>query len=353
MSETANISEVANRVAKDIFEVFKWEKIPIMDENFKCHKIDEHRPKSRKKHPTSPSKYTHPVDVVFKYYDPYLNKYILLNTDLKSYKKGSIKFGSTEDAIKSLSHTIDCARSSTEWIKKYSLDDSPFEVRGMLFIYNHDNEYDKSFFSILKRIKPDRINLKKNLIIHVLEPIRIRYLNTVIADLRNLQVRRQFPMTKYSFFYPDLHLHKTHGDAEQYPATIEILCSPYMILKHGPFKSINEDTGENEEKSPNGGYLIYYNQNGGTEHEFMYLFDSLSRFQILNSDATIKIRVAHHEPAPEIKSNYERAIKFYVRSWHLDKIKLRQLERIEFDITTQTVPNYNPGILAWRLPSND
>lgn len=347
MAETANIAMVANKVSKDIFEVFKWEAIPIMDKNFKCHKIDQHKPKENKRNIIHQS-YTHPVDVVFKYYDPYLGKYILLNTDLKCYSTKSINFGMIENALKSLSHTIDCARSSPEWIERYHLDSNPYEIRGMLFIYNHDGDNDKNIYSMLTRINPEKINLKENQVIHIVEPRRIIYLNTVLADLCSLQAKNLFPKQKYSFFYPDLHLHKTHGDSEQYPATVEMLCSPYLILKHGPFDTLDENTGQKETNFPDGGYLVYYNQDGSTEYEFLYLFDCLSRHQILNTNAAIKIRVAHSKPHHEIMSNYKRAIDLYVKSWHLDIVKKRQIERIECDHVSQKVPNYMPGHLAWR-----
>ena len=49
--ETANVAEVANKVSKEILEWFKWEKIPLMDENFKCHKPEQHKTKLPKNTP--------------------------------------------------------------------------------------------------------------------------------------------------------------------------------------------------------------------------------------------------------------------------------------------------------------
>lgn len=345
--EVSNISEVANKVSEDIFRWFKWQKIPLMDENFSCHKVDQHK-KQRKREASESKNYTHPVDVVFKYFDPYLNKEILLNTDLKCYASNSIKASAIKIALESLAKTIDCARSSKEWQDKYNLDKRPFEVRGMLFVYNHDGKYDKSFLNLVKGLNPEKLSIKCDQVLHIIDPQRIEYLTTVVADITKLSINNELPKESYTFFYPDLYLNKSQGDSENYPATIEMLCSPYMILKHGEFHVLNEKTGEKEICGKTGGYVIYYNQNGSSEYEFIYLFDALSRYQILSSKSSIKIRVAHHEPCVEIKSNYQKAINLYVRSWGCDEFKHNDLLRIEFEIVNLTVPKFMPGHLSWR-----
>ena len=164
-----------------------------------------------------------------------------------------------------------------------------------------------------------------------------------------LNMKNEFPKNDYTFYYPDLYLHKPRGDADKYPATIELLCSPYMIISFDSIEAHNPASGETSNLAPHGGYVIYYNQNGSTEYEFMYLLDNLSRFQILRSKSTIKIRVAHHCPDANIKSNFRRAINSYVSAWGYDLHKKNELERIEFDVIQHTLPNYNPGILAWRV----
>ncbi|MCQ4437276.1 hypothetical protein NO135_19980, partial [Clostridioides difficile] len=80
--ETSAIAKMAVRVSDDLFEWFRWKRIPLPDLNFDCVKTATHAP--------SKDKHTHPVDAVFHYTDPYLNKIIYMNTDLKSYASGSI-----------------------------------------------------------------------------------------------------------------------------------------------------------------------------------------------------------------------------------------------------------------------
>ncbi|MEM5730589.1 hypothetical protein AAEI00_02655 [Shewanella algae] len=137
---------------------------------------------------------------------------------------------------------------------------------------------------------------------------------------------------------------------KKYPATIEALCSPYMIMKHGPITEYKVIDGKPIKTELNqSGYVIYYNETGGTDKEFVYLFDVLSKLQILSSQELIKLRVANLNVNDNIRSNFERAKNIYVADWGLDGHRRIDLDRIEFDIVPATAPNYSPGILAWRI----
>ncbi len=315
-----------------------------MDENFSCHKVDQHKPKPKKtaKVVSGDKSHTHPVDVVFRYFDPYRNRYVLLNTDLKSYAQASITSASVFGALESLAKTIDCARSSGEWQKKYVLHKGDYEVRGLLFVYNHDGEYHKGLMTLVKNMDFHKLSIQQGQLLHILDAVRIRYLYSVVMDMKSLIAEKEFPSDDYTFFYPELYLHRSHGDSENLPATVELLCSPYMILRHGPVMFDGEDASVNE------GYVIYYNQDGSTSHEFRYLLDSLSRFQILKGRCSIKIRVAHHSPDSAMKSNFDAAKNAYVADWGMDSFRKKELDRIEFESINITTPNYMPGHLAWR-----
>jgi len=106
MAETANISKMAEKVSKEIFSEFFWEKIGTMDFNWTCIQ-DRHNKK------------THPTDVVFRYEHPYDNKFININFDLKSYKKDSISVTSIRKALESLALASECTQLSDEWKKVY------------------------------------------------------------------------------------------------------------------------------------------------------------------------------------------------------------------------------------------
>lgn len=342
--ETANIAAVAKKVSKDIFSIFKWELIPLYDENFPCHKTESHK-LGRKR--TAPK---HPTDVVFRYFDPYLNLYVYLNTDLKSYGKTSITPQRIKTALVSLARTIECAESSQEWQKKYVLDEEEFEVRGMLFVYNHDGTYENDFFDHCKQIKLDDLQLAEGQILHIIEPTRIWYLCSVVHDIQTLQSQASFPMDKalYSFVYTDLTIHKAHGIPAIRPATIETLCSPFMIIKHQEYEFTVTANAKVNSTKVCGGYVIYYSRQGDTHYEFLYLIDALSRLHILKDDQKVRIRVVNPEPSPQIISNYERGKKLYLQEFGEDSYTSSILEAIEFEVVNYVVPAYMPGHLAWE-----
>lgn len=355
MSETATIAEMANKVSQELFQWFKWERVPLMDQDFKCVKSDKHAPTKKTEH-------THPVDVVLHYVDPYINKRVLLNTDLKSYSNTSIQTKQVRSALKSLAKTIDCARVSQEWKSRYSLFQEPYEIRGLLFVYNHDGEFDKSFLKFFDEKKPksgtqedeaedksvstERLPLEGNQLIHVVEPRLISYMSTILADVHRLHAEGSFPVKDYYFHYPDLKLHKTSGAKATRPATIEMIAGPFLTIEHSAVKKYDETSGVVEDTYP-AGYVIYYNRPGRSHLEFMYLFDTLSNYQILDGSHPIRIRVAHYSPANDVRSNFEKAINSYVQDWGFDDYKKNRLKQITIDIVEITKTTFSKQDIGW------
>ncbi|WP_336268776.1 hypothetical protein [Vreelandella arctica] len=346
--ETSNTEIMAKYVSEELFSFFRWDKADLMDENFPCCK-----PLNHSKHET----HTHPVDVVFSYSDPYLNRMVFLNTDLKSYKKGSIRQSNVRSALKSLAYTIECARVSPIWKGRYTLSEnaSP-DVRGMLFVYNHDGEYDNKFYNFItpdeddkdaSSINTDSLPIKKKQYLHILDPMAINYLTTVVNDVMRLHHDRSFPQDDYSFFYPELTLHKTHGKAHTRAATIELLTAPYLIIKHDEVMKYNEQT-KVVEKCYDSGYVIYYNRPGNDHREFIYFFDMISRFQILDSGEKIRLRVACSERHSEIRANFEKAIVAYSQAWGFDDYKINLLKDIEFVLIDTWSKVFNTINVGWE-----
>lgn len=333
MSETDNIARMAELVSENLLSFFKWEKKDLYNTNFDCKKPKEHSNKDN---------HSHPVDVVFHYLDPYTGQRVILNTDLKSYAAGSINVSKVRTAIKSLAKTIDCARLSKEWGDRFKQFEEPVDIRALLFVYNHTGRFDNSFYSKFftkKReekkqiIDPASIPLKKNMLLHIIEPLQIRYLNTIKNDLNALVAKRKFPMLddeKHWFFYPDLYLHKTHFNKYERAASIEMLASPYLIIGHD---EVLKPEGEVASKK---GYIIYYKDRGETVDEFVYLLDTLSKNQLLDSSAPIKIRCAGYDLHPDITTNFKNAIARYSSSWGFDVHKKQRLDEIESDFNTVT-----------------
>lgn len=350
--ENEAIAKMAEYLSNELMSWFKWERVKPPNLNFNCVKCSTHAPKKTAQH-------THPVDTVFCYHDPYQNKNVFLNTDLKSYAKNSIDASKVFSALKSLAQTIDCARVSEEWQGRYVLTDQAYEVRGLLFIYNHDNEYDKNFYETLfsplprkgagepRPVKLESLPIAEGQSLHVYEPTLISYLTSLVADADALHRQGKFPEKQYEFFYPEMRLHKTSGEKMCRAATVEMLAGPYLIIRHDPVIKYNEATQANEERYP-AGYVIYYHQDGGCAEEFAYLLDILSGFQIFDGDHKIRIRLIHHKPASDPKSNFFRAINMYAQEWSFDKYKLQRLKDIEFDIVELTKYSFSQTVIAWE-----
>lgn len=329
MAETTNIAEIAVKISKEIFKYFFWETHQKHDDNFECIN-KEHLGAGSK------AKISHPGDVVFFYEDPYLGKRIYLHTDLKSYAADSISSTSLRNAFKSLCMTIECAKESSDWRNKYSVDASEsYEVRGMLFIHNHDNGYDKNFYEAIDKIDLSSLPVSPGSILHFLGPKDIQRLYNISNDIMRLMAGEELPK-KYTFYYPDLVLYRRQGDVWNQPATIESLTGPYLIIKH-------ECIGTN-----GAGYVIYYNRPGESPEEFEYFLDSLSRYQMLESGEKIRIRVTDGNAIDDLKSVFKTAKKKYAKAWGFDPARESILDQIEIDRITSVTNTYNPGDMGWK-----
>lgn len=335
MAETANISEIAKKISNDIFNVFYWELYAQNDANFSC--VLEHHLTEK-----GDQKATHPGDVVFYYHDPYLNKQIYLHSDLKSYGKSSINQKKIRGALNSLAWTVECAHLSPSWRKKFLKDDQEIhEVRGLLLVANHDNQAPRKFAELLKKISKTAIAVAESQILHVLGPDAITDLYAVATDIKLLKHDNKLP-ANYRFFYPDLTLWKRQiADDQRTGATIELLMSPFFIIKHSAVKVEDEMT-------TTAGSLVYYSRKGETVEEFVYLLDSLSRYQLVNSKEQIRIRAFNPERSLEMKNNFDKAKVRYCRTWGFDGDREAEINAITIDSVQQNNPNYSPDEIGWK-----
>lgn len=336
VAETANIAEIAKKIMNDIFKVFFWEMRPQEDADFDCV-LDNHLTGKGAK------KKTHPCDVIFYYFDPYLNKIVYLHTDLKSYSKSSLQISKVRDALNSLAMTLECTAVSESWRKKFPRNDHEiYEVRGLLFVANHDNTALLSFNEKLDKISKTNLQIAKSQIIHVLGPKEISDLYSIAVDIKlSIQDKQLSPL--YRFFYPDLTLWKRHvADDERTAATIETLLSPFFILKHGDVK---DDYG-NVIQRP--GSLIYYSRDGDTVDEFIYLLDSLLRYQLVNAKEQIRIRVFNRKRSPNFKNNFDKAKENYCASWGFDGNRESEITDISIDAISKIESNYSPDDIGWK-----
>jgi hypothetical protein len=338
VAETDNIALIANKIAQNIFGVFFWDLYAQNNSNFECVTPDTHRT------PTDHPKKEHPGDVVYHYLDPYLNHRVYLHTDLKSYGKNSLKISKIRAALNSLAMTVECANNSSDWRVKFMQNDQePHEVRGLLFVSNHDSEAPLLFDETIKKIGKGSIEIARSNMIHVLGPIAITNLFSVATDIR-LAIQSKELSQRYRFFYPDLTLWKrlTPDDART-AATVETLLSPYFILKHDKVLEDNGDTVLQRQ-----GSLVYYSRVGDTVDEFVYLLDSLSRYQLVNANEQIRIRMTNRNRSATYKNNFAKAKTKYCDEWKFDEGRAAEIEAITIDSINQISPNYSPDEIGWR-----
>jgi hypothetical protein len=322
MPETGNIEELAKIVSKDIFKWFKWNTCGLKDVNWEC--VSDHHKKK-----------THPSDVVFYYDEPYSGNVIYLNTDLKSYKKGSINTASITKALSSLSISVECANISEDWQKKYLISDDGFDkVIGLLFIYNHDDEFDKDLIDIIETIDFEKTGIPENVKLIVFDPDKIRNLVNIVNDIKGLVADDLLPRIDYTFFYPDMVMSKRHGEEWAQPASLEALTSPWLIIKHRATTGIEE------------GYLIYYQMLGETVEEFIYLIDAMSHYQMLLSNKPIRVRFTNARE--EAANNFSKAKLEYLKMWGADEAREIQLNRIDARRISKVVSNYCPMEIGMR-----
>ncbi|OIP71510.1 MAG: hypothetical protein AUK48_12370 [Oscillatoriales cyanobacterium CG2_30_44_21] len=318
MAETSNIAALAEQISNEIFTWFKWRSRPSRDSNWKC--VLEHHDKE-----------THPSDVVFHYEDPYTGKILYLNTDLKSYKASSITKTALENALESLSLSVECANISEDWQQKFLLDHAgSSEVMGLLFVYNHDNSFDRlKFDSLLGKIKLSQLGIKERNKIVVFGPGKILDLYNIVHDLKVLIAEDMMTRHRdYAFFNPDLVMSKAHGDQWSHAASVEVLVGPWIIIKH---KKISDQVKE--------GYLIYYMRNGSQVDEFVYFLDALSRFQMLLGDELIRIRLVN--AVVEAANNFNVAKDKFLVTWGKDEQRAKRLNEISINSIPTRQTSFN------------
>lgn len=158
MGETVHIAEMAEILSNDIFSEFFWKKTGPTNQNWPCEDQERHKVAA------------HPSDVVFCYDEPYLPVRTYVNCDLKSYAKSSITAEAVRGAVESLAKQVACAERSEEWRLRHIHDNVTPAICGMLFVYNHDGEYDKNFRNLLLKVRAEKLDIPRGSKIVVLGP---------------------------------------------------------------------------------------------------------------------------------------------------------------------------------------
>lgn len=308
MAETINIAKMAEILSKGIFGEFLWQRNEQTNLNWKCENQDTHGVK------------THPSDVVFWYDEPYSQTRTYVNCDLKSYARKTITAASVKSAIESLANTLECAEISSEFQDLFIHQNVTANICGLLFIYNHDGEYDKDFSVILEKIKSEDLNIPRGTKIVVFGPEDIFWLNNVHHEIAYLRGGEGLvPNRDYcQFFYPHLVGKKNIQMDIARAANLEMLTSTWIILSY-----------KSPQKNNKQGYVIFLRRNGRTVDEFLYLIDYLMHYQVIKSDNEVSIRILN--PHDNAISNFAKAKDEYIEACDGGDDMRIVLNAIQFD----------------------
>lgn len=325
MAETINIGEMAEKISDEIFKEFLWEMLPSTNMNWKC---------VTKAH----NKKTHPSDVVYTYKEPYKNIRTYINTDLKSYAKGTINKTNILTAIESLAKSISCADISTEWQKLYKYHEENFQIYGLLFIFNHDDEFDKDFKEMMHKAMKKHSTFDNDKRIFILGPADICYLKTIVNDIKVLRGDSKISSCdKCNFYYPDLINSRLNWSDEQRASTLEMLTSPYQILEY-----------EIPDKVGTKGIKFYYRRTGETIEEFIYLFDYLLHYQILENNSIEEIEFRMPNPSKFTPSLFEAAKVEYASRFSDDENFSKRLSKVKYTTINSIITKYNEVEIGMR-----
>jgi hypothetical protein len=315
MAETANIAKIAEKLSNELFSEFLWARSGPVNSNWTCEDQKKHKGK------------THPSDVVFFYDEPYAKTRTYVNCDLKSYSKSSIKAQVVISAIESLARAVTCAEKSEEWRKLYIHNHVSPEICGLLFVYNHDGEYDKDFSSYLSALKHDKLDLPKGSKIIVLGPADIFWLDNVRLDITLLRGQGKVPdKQKCRFHYPHLVQRANLQLQSARAANLEMLTAPWIILEHG-YESVDH------------GFIIYYRRNGDDVGEFLYLIDYLKHYQLLQP--SVKIVIKTLTASAIAHPTFNKAVQQYSDECGSDTPIATLLHAISFESMTKIVSTFS------------
>lgn len=281
MGETDNIAKMAEKIAREIFEEFGWERVGPINQNWTCVKHNKHNKKQ------------HPSDVVFRYPNPYKDEYVYINMDLKSYANKSISKAGVSGAIKNLIKSVECANTSEDWQELYVYSQAQFDVRGMLFIYNHDNEYDpEKFTELLLSVDQKNLALEEEDLVFVWGSGRISFLASIAMDLALLRHRKK--IGDLLAYYPDMVLNRPRTPLAR-SVTAETLSSNLITFSSNQSKKV----------------VIYYNGTANNSEEFEHIIEYLFNYQLIIDPETV-VEIRTFDGSPRASVNLERAkdVKF-------------------------------------------
>lgn len=184
------------------------------------------------------------------------------------------------------------------WKDKYIFTEKSINIKGMLFIYNHDNAYDQDFMELFKKAT-EKISIDKGNIISVIGPKKILYLANIAANIKTLRGEKQLTDEEYGFFYPEQPVRKIYHDQSRLPLTVEQIGGSFHVLRYS----------SNVMTTITNGLDVYLEDKQCELENFQHLFDYLRKYNCLQSFN--RIRIFAPFPRESTHTNYDKALRIY------------------------------------------
>lgn len=331
MAETINIAKIAEIVSCDLFGVFSWTRNKITNSNWKCGHLKDHNTRSG----------THSTDAVWYYDEPYENKRTYIQADLKSYARNTINKATLQTSLNHLAMAVDCAPDSPEWRNNYLLSEEGaggFQVVGLLFIYNHDGDFDSSFSSLLMNACNGTVfKMKPSTRLMVMGPKQIWELYSIASHIKQLNYDQSEKLIRTPF-YPEgkIRQFRRLSSETDVATTIDTLFSDVISFKVKP-ESYDGDCQH---------LHVYYRGMGATKEEFLHLIDSFFRYQTIETAKKIFIHHIVVDGASDVASaNFERARNEIAE---LYKVGTNKLDSLEFETLPFVKPRFSATEIGMR-----
>jgi hypothetical protein len=323
MAETINLAQMAELLSQELFGEFLWQRSGPMNINWSCV-AERHKSK------------THPSDVVFFYDNPYARSRTYVNCDLKSYGKDSISAGAVNGALTSLARALACVEVSEEWQRTFVHEHVSPEFCGLLFLYNHDGEYDRDFTQLLKGVDYEALETPRRSKIVVLGPEDIFWLDNVRYEIVQMRGKGILPPQEHcQFSYPNLVRKVNVQPDKARAATLEMLTAPWITLEYLKPAATKPK-----------GYVVFFRGRGESTDEFLYLVDHLLHYQVVNPEIEVQVKLLDAHPmAPAL---FDKALDQYVDECEGgDDLKAR-LHGIEFSTIGQVKTRFSDKEIGMR-----
>lgn len=314
MGETSQIATFAYQLYADFFKAFGWKTTGHPDTNYSCTHQELH---DRKQHST---------DVVLSHPDTHNSEVnISYLTDLKSYSTSTLKNSrQITEVLVSLAKSVYCANFSEEWKKNYEILSNSCKIYGLLFVFNHDGEYDKNFLQWLKNTRLASKFLPEDAGLFIFEPACIAHLNTVVNDIAVEVSKASFgDSTAYDFHIEPLRTEPRTSLSFSF-APIQQLLSPILIVRFKKEKNF---------------YRLYYRNDASRPEEFEYLIAYLFHTQLIYTAE--KIEISPTNPHEDASTNLTRGKELYVKSFKQFTEAKKLLNKISYKSITQVTRKFN------------